>query len=1361
MIASSFFDPVLGVDVHFEMVPTPAPVPTPIPNPFVGIVFDPVGLACGIALGAAIGAVTGAPFQGPVLYWTAFPATNTGTEAKHVPGHILIPPGVSWAPFPKTPKPVIHPGETPKPALPVVPENDAVVILGSKTVSVMGSNAVRLGDIALSCSEPLRLPSSVVLAVPKGPPILIGGPPSLDLMAAVMASLRTRFVSDSLHALLSRLKPSRFRNLLHRAVCFVTGHPVDVASGKVVTSCVDAKLPGPLPLTIERHYSSAFAGRAGPLGHGWSSSLDQSVWRERGKVVVLAEDGREIEFDTFDLPDHTIAPGQVVENRIDRLTLRCEAGGAWSLRDHLGVTRTFAPVPGRTDGRVMIQSMRSRCGCHEIQFHYGEDGRLAWVRDSVGRLIGLTWDPAGRLAELHLPKPLGEGFYRHRRYAYDEAGDLVQVDDALGHHWRFAYVTHLLTQECDRNGYRFFFAYDGLGEDAWCVRTWGQDGSLDHTLAYDKQNKVTCVTDSLGHTTIYRMNRVGQVVELVDPLGNTTRYEYDPNTLQRTAIVDPDGAITRYQYDARGNRIGYVAPDGCEARYTYGEHGPVAAVDPGGFEWRWTYDTLGRVRGCELPTGERTHYEYIDGLPNRVMLPGGATAGFKYDAHANLVATTDALGHVQDNRFDQLGRRVVARLPTGMTEGYHFDLEGRLRVVENPVGPAQRFEYDAEGNLLRVDNGRGRTDFEYGPLHRLHAKIVAGERSEYEYDSELRLIAVQNALGERLELERDARGLVIRERGFDGSEIRYRHDSNGRVIERRLASGRTSALSYDLRGRLLEVRHDDGEFERYEYRGDDQLLAAINQDAELRFVRDPMGRVLEERTSLSDGEEHVVYSRYRGDGKRIEVEGEGLVQRIERDVLGRVSAIMTGDGSWRASFTRDAMGLELDREFSSGACSRWQRDGLGRPQERWLRGADFQHRQRFTWVDDERLQAIEDSALGTTRYTYDGHGRPMYAELDGSWNLRVLDGAANPHERADGRDRRYLAGGRIAEMSSARFEYDADGRLIQIERAGQVQHLRWSSAGSLAAVSLDGERELRFVYDALGRRLAKRLVTRTGQDWTTLESRNFVWDGNKLLSERDGRGRVEHWIFEPESFNPLARFGPEGSLSAFVDQAGCPTEWVDDRGRLAVQTRLDLYGRERVLLDRDDRPAWSWPGQYQDRETGLSYNRSRYYAPEVGTYISADPLGLLGGLHPRAYVPDPLFDVDPFGLEGYRRWQIHSPGYDDVVQKGLHFYGPHGIELSVRPTHTGGITFTNAIPGDASHPRLGAAINEALEHFERNASFRADILEKARGGITSVLEHARNQSSDSLRALANGRSREMRDIVRNLERPEGGGGCGK
>jgi hypothetical protein len=61
MLASTFMDMVLGVDIHFEMVPMPAPVPTPFPNPFVGMVFDPSGLLTGQAMSMAMALVTGTP----------------------------------------------------------------------------------------------------------------------------------------------------------------------------------------------------------------------------------------------------------------------------------------------------------------------------------------------------------------------------------------------------------------------------------------------------------------------------------------------------------------------------------------------------------------------------------------------------------------------------------------------------------------------------------------------------------------------------------------------------------------------------------------------------------------------------------------------------------------------------------------------------------------------------------------------------------------------------------------------------------------------------------------------------------------------------------------------------------------------------------------------------------------------------------------------------------------------------------------------------------------------------------------------------------------------------------------------------
>ncbi|CDH26998.1 hypothetical protein XBJ2_110001 [Xenorhabdus bovienii str. Jollieti] len=57
-------------------------------------------------------------------------------------------------------------------------------------------------------------------------------------------------------------------------------------------------------------------------------------------------------------------------------------------------------------------------------------------------------------------------------------------------------------------------------------------------------------------------------------------------------------------------------------------------------------------------------------------------------------------------------------------------------------------------------------------------------------------------------------------------------------------------------------------------------------------------------------------------------------------------------------------------------------------------------------------------------------------------------------------------------------------------------------------------------------------------------------------------------------------------------------------------------------------------GQYEDEESGLYYNRFRYYDRETGQYLTPDPIGLAGGVNPYGYVHNPTGWVDPFGLAG-------------------------------------------------------------------------------------------------------------------------------
>jgi RHS repeat-associated protein len=73
-------------------------------------------------------------------------------------------------------------------------------------------------------------------------------------------------------------------------------------------------------------------------------------------------------------------------------------------------------------------------------------------------------------------------------------------------------------------------------------------------------------------------------------------------------------------------------------------------------------------------------------------------------------------------------------------------------------------------------------------------------------------------------------------------------------------------------------------------------------------------------------------------------------------------------------------------------------------------------------------------------------------------------------------------------------------------------------------------------------------------------------------------------------------------------------------------------------------------GQYEDTETGLYYNRYRYYDPDSGRYVSQDPIGLLGGLNAYQYAPNPAGWVDPLGLAKKRGGCDAAPRKEQVIE---------------------------------------------------------------------------------------------------------------
>jgi len=1237
MLASKHTDGVIGVDVHWEMVPAgPAVVPAPLPNPFVGMIMDPLGFAIGAGLSWGIGALCGSPPTGAVIV-NYLPATNTGTEAIGF-GHMLIPPGTSWAPMPSV-MPLIMPRETSTvPDNPAMPDDDGIVVTGSQSVHAMGSNFARFGDLVMSCSEPVRLPSSTILATPKGLPVLVGGPPTLDAMAALGAFIRTQWMSHQLNNLLSRIVgPGRLRNLLSRAICFLTGHPVDVATGRVFTDHVDVELPGPLPLKIERVYNSGFADRAGALGHGWHHSLEQKVWRERGKVVHLTEDGREVEIDTFDFPNHRIEPGEEVYYPIDRLTLKCLDGGRWEIWSADGLCRDFAPVPGGDPQVARLVCIRTRDD-HRIDLHYDAEARLSWVRDSGGRRILFENDAQGRLTKIKLPVSRGEGHFEHLRYAYDERGDLVQVTDAAGSFWEFEYAAHLLTRETDREGLSFYFGYDGIGQGAYCVRTWGDGGIYDHEIVYDKQGGTTCVTSSLGATTTYRQNELHLVTEIIDAHGGVTKYEYDPLSLQRTAEIDPLGHATRWAYDARGNTTRIEAPDG--AITTLEPHprfdAPVRAVDPNGGEWRWDYDDFGRIKGRANPFGHWTRYAYEDKRLARATTPGGAETALRYDDAGNVAHVTTATGAEIRFEHDRLGR--VAKLvnPRGGVERRQYDALGNLVRVEEPHGVVRTFTYDKEQNLTRAVDSLRDVAFTYTGYHRLHERLEAGTAIRFHYDTEDQLTAVENEHGERYRFDLDERGLVRAETGFDDFTRRYTRDAAGRVTRVDKPSGRVDQLSYDAAGRITDVAHSDGTFERYRYRADGSLIEASNDAAEVFFERDPLGKVVRELTRLPDGTEHWVESGYGPDGHRVRVESsDGHMHHIHRNLAGDVTRVELEGNRWHVDFERDPLGLELSRSFPNGITSRWERDEVGRPMRRTITYQDEKvlDDKRYVWDGDDQIRAILDPQHGDAHYKHDARGRLVWGRMPwGEEQHRAMDAVGNIYRSPDLSDRRYGKGGRIEEADGTTYRHDEDGNLVEkTDVLGDTTLYRWNGAGMLDSVLLPDGKEVSFEYDVLARRLGKRTLERDAQGSPTHKEVRWAWDGDTIRRQLSSDTGPTEWLFDPESLSPLAKLAGVEVWGVLTDQVGTPTELVAHDRSVGWRAQFDIHGQ--AALSASDEPnGFGWPGQEADDDLCLAYNRWRWFDFSTSGFLSSDPIRLHGGVRLYTHSSDPLQEVDLLGL---------------------------------------------------------------------------------------------------------------------------------
>ncbi len=100
------------------------------------------------------------------------------------------------------------------------------------------------------------------------------------------------------------------------------------------------------------------------------------------------------------------------------------------------------------------------------------------------------------------------------------------------------------------------------------------------------------------------------------------------------------------------------------------------------------------------------------------------------------------------------------------------------------------------------------------------------------------------------------------------------------------------------------------------------------------------------------------------------------------------------------------------------------------------------------------------------------------------------------------------------------------------------------------------------------------------------------------------------------------------------DHLGTPLALTDESNQIVWAARLDPWGnvQEEFNPQNISQPI-RLPGQHQDKDTGLYYNRHRYYDPSIGSYVNQDPIGLAGGVNTTIFPTNPNGWSDPTGLD--------------------------------------------------------------------------------------------------------------------------------
>ncbi len=617
-----------------------------------------------------------------------------------------------------------------------------------------------------------------------------------------------------------------------------------------------------------------------------------------------------------------------------------------------------------------------------------------------------------------------------------------------------------------------------------------------------------------------------------------------------------------------------------------------------------------------------------------------------YDASDRLVEMTDANGHVAKYAYTPQGRisrQSVTHTRTGKTDitEWRYNKQGQLIALEHPT-QSERYDHNAQGlptaRVVILKNAEGST-------------IQAHEAvTRYTYDAQGQLMASTLPDGTLLQYVRNGQGQVTQ---VVRNPIRIawlRWFGQEQTVVKDLARDVVGLASYTNGNGIhaLFQRSPQGDLARVVYRrgafsekpltvlqnaqraAPPILLGQTTQEtiAMLLGVRSahatnlPAPQQLPGALGLPTDAAAFIDHRYLWDtrGNLLHTQSVEPVATAEGGI-----AVNAGVRQSYYAYDRQAHLIAASSavvDMGGANHSRFAYDAVGRRVLSQENVTDVNEFQAGTQAQ-EFLTGTHRPVQSGTQYT--PNGQPIQLQ-NRQFEWDALGRMTHVQTQAQSSDYTYDHRGLRIRKSVMQRAVEAEHSQAHMQTHAQVTHYLYDTDRQpLAELNAQGRITRQYIH--VGQLPLAVIDTPEGQA-LSIEKTSMTQEARLVL--QDIGHAFQSWFCAEANMGSLAWL--------HTNHLGAPEAATNADGQLLWQARYAPFGAAvvqegQVLASRHFALPLRLPGQYFDAETGLHYNRQRYYDPQAGQYLSPDPMGHPNGGNPYAYVGhNPLAYVDPDGL---------------------------------------------------------------------------------------------------------------------------------